>query len=368
MLDSRCARQRRPATSACGYRGLIANTAGKTIEIPIRANYREVLIYSNTSFRRVVRVKVLPIPHFVLRTQVTSPDVLSMSRRMLSSARRTAAAARGLGCLRYLRRKAPHSQPHRASYRPLSAQRLCRRGYRRAHRERDKMMSEDDAKRVADKVYESTTTRKERSPRSGERARGQPCKDKDSFAAYLPVRARRLHQCYGANLATGEPVTVGEAVGIIIAAQSIGEPGTQPDDRNVPTPAARRPVDITEGLPRVEGTVRSEKAQEPRSYQVNRYGFRARDQEGSETSSSPIPRPSREKAYPSTTVCASRLSPAIPSTKATPSPKAALNPHDILAVSASGLFTLPHPRGSENPTVCRVLTSTISTSGSSSVR
>lgn len=33
-------------------------------------------------------------------------------------------------------------------------------------------------------------------------------------------------KCYGANLATGDPVTVGEAVGII-AAQSIGEPGTQ---------------------------------------------------------------------------------------------------------------------------------------------
>ena len=52
-------------------------------------------------------------------------------------------------------------------------------------------------------------------------------------------------KCYGANLATGQPVQVGEAVGII-AAQSIGEPGTQLTMRTFHT------GDITQGLPRVE--------------------------------------------------------------------------------------------------------------------
>jgi len=57
-------------------------------------------------------------------------------------------------------------------------------------------------------------------------------------------------KCYGANLATGEPVQVGEAVGII-AAQSIGEPGTQLTMRTFHTGGVAGD-DITQGLPRVE--------------------------------------------------------------------------------------------------------------------
>ena len=57
-------------------------------------------------------------------------------------------------------------------------------------------------------------------------------------------------KCYGANLATGKPVQVGEAVGII-AAQSIGEPGTQLTMRTFHTGGVAG-NDITQGLPRVE--------------------------------------------------------------------------------------------------------------------
>jgi len=57
-------------------------------------------------------------------------------------------------------------------------------------------------------------------------------------------------KCYGANMATGEPVQVGEAVGII-AAQSIGEPGTQLTMRTFHTGGVEG-NDITQGLPRVE--------------------------------------------------------------------------------------------------------------------
>ena len=58
-------------------------------------------------------------------------------------------------------------------------------------------------------------------------------------------------KCYGANLANGMPVTVGEAVGII-AAQSIGEPGTQLTMRTFHTGGVASAEDITQGLPRVE--------------------------------------------------------------------------------------------------------------------
>ena len=57
-------------------------------------------------------------------------------------------------------------------------------------------------------------------------------------------------KCYGINLATGDPVNIGEAVGII-AAQSIGEPGTQLTMRTFHTGGVAGD-DITQGLPRVE--------------------------------------------------------------------------------------------------------------------
>ena len=58
-------------------------------------------------------------------------------------------------------------------------------------------------------------------------------------------------KCYGANLANGNPVDIGEAVGII-AAQAIGEPGTQLTMRTFHTGGVASAEDITQGLPRVE--------------------------------------------------------------------------------------------------------------------
>ena len=57
-------------------------------------------------------------------------------------------------------------------------------------------------------------------------------------------------KCYGKNMATGEPITPGEAIGII-AAQSIGEPGTQLTMRTIHNGGVAG-SDITQGLPRVE--------------------------------------------------------------------------------------------------------------------
>ncbi len=58
-------------------------------------------------------------------------------------------------------------------------------------------------------------------------------------------------RCYGRNLATGSIVEIGEAVGIM-AAQSIGEPGTQLTMRNFHTGGVAGGDDITQGLPRVQ--------------------------------------------------------------------------------------------------------------------
>lgn len=62
--------------------------------------------------------------------------------------------------------------------------------------------------------------------------------------------------CYGRDLATGELVNIGEAVGII-AAQAIGEPGTQLTMRTFHTGGVAG-ADITQGLPRVEELLRQE--------------------------------------------------------------------------------------------------------------
>ena len=69
----------------------------------------------------------------------------------------------------------------------------------------------------------------------------------------LNCRAKNgvCRKCYGASLANGKAVTVGEAVGII-AAQSIGEPGTQLTMRTFHTGGVASAEDITQGLPRVE--------------------------------------------------------------------------------------------------------------------
>ena len=62
-------------------------------------------------------------------------------------------------------------------------------------------------------------------------------------------------KCYGRSLATGKLVDIGEAVGII-AAQSIGEPGTQLTMRTFHTGGVGSADDITQGLPRVAGALR----------------------------------------------------------------------------------------------------------------
>mgnify|MGYP005967221427 CR=1 FL=1 len=95
--------------------------------------------------------------------------------------------------------------------------------------EPDRMMTEEDAKRIVDAGIESV---KIRSLITCKSHHGVCCK------------------CYGANLAFNEPVQVGEAVGII-AAQSIGEPGTQLTMRTFHTGGVAG-GDITQGLPRVE--------------------------------------------------------------------------------------------------------------------
>ena len=95
---------------------------------------------------------------------------------------------------------------------------------------KDKMMDDNDAKIIVNSGIERVEIR-----------------------SILTCQSKRgiCKKCYGNNLATGKVVTKGEAVGII-AAQSIGEPGTQLTMRTFHTGGIASAEDITQGLPRVE--------------------------------------------------------------------------------------------------------------------
>ena len=96
-----------------------------------------------------------------------------------------------------------------------------------------------------------TPRRAERVMKKGVDENGEPI-SKVKIRTILSCRCKNgvCAKCYGANMATGEVVQVGEAVGIV-AAQSIGEPGTQLTMRTFHTGGVAGD-DITQGLPRVE--------------------------------------------------------------------------------------------------------------------
>ena len=96
-----------------------------------------------------------------------------------------------------------------------------------------------------------TPARAEKIIKDGVDGNGKPI-DKVRIRTILTCRCKNgiCAKCYGANMATGEKVQIGEAVGII-AAQSIGEPGTQLTMRTFHTGGVAG-SDITQGLPRVE--------------------------------------------------------------------------------------------------------------------
>ena len=96
-----------------------------------------------------------------------------------------------------------------------------------------------------------TPGRAKRIMETGVNKKGEPVEEV-KIRTVLTCRSKSgiCAKCYGANMATGEAVQVGEAVGII-AAQSIGEPGTQLTMRTFHSGGVAGD-DITQGLPRVE--------------------------------------------------------------------------------------------------------------------
>jgi len=211
-----------------GMRGLMANTAGKTIEIPIKANFREglnVLEYFISS--RGARKGLAD-------TALRTADSGYLTRRLVDVAQdvifRDPDCGTTEGALaREILDKGQVVQPFGVSIhgRYPVGQIVNKKG--------DVLFEADHLLRSSDAAAleaAGITELQVRSPLA--------CEAKSGICM----------RCYGLNLAIGEPVSAGEAVGVI-AAQSIGEPGTQLTMRTFHTGGVAGD-DITQGLPRVE--------------------------------------------------------------------------------------------------------------------
>lgn len=212
-----------------GMRGLMANTAGKTIEIPIKANFREglsVLEYFISS--RGARKGLAD-------TALRTADSGYLTRRLVDVSQDV--IIRDTDCGTKNGAIACALEENGVEYRSFESAIHGR-------------FSVDDI--ISPKTGEVLFTKEDMLRASdGELLKAHGIKQID-IRTVLECESKRgvCTRCYGMNLATGEPVSAGEAVGVI-AAQSIGEPGTQLTMRTFHTGGVAGD-DITQGLPRVE--------------------------------------------------------------------------------------------------------------------
>ncbi len=214
-----------------GMRGLIANTSGRTIEVPIRANYREGLnIMEYFISSRGARKGLAD-------TALRTADSGYLTRRLVDVSQDVIIREHDCGTHRGI--EVYDIKDGKEMIEPLTERLVgrflsddfCDPQTGEVVVSRDVMMTEKEADLLVNHYgVERINIRSVLT-----------CDAKQGVCAH----------CYGANLATVEPVSIGEAVGII-AAQSIGEPGTQLTMRTFHTGGVASGEDITQGLPRVE--------------------------------------------------------------------------------------------------------------------
>ena len=293
MVDSGARGSDSQLRQLAGMRGLIANTAGRTIEVPIRANYREglnVLEYFISS--RGARKGLAD-------TALRTADSGYLTRRLVDVSQDVIIREEDCHCTDGLEiydikdgNEMIEGLTERLTGRFL-VEDLIDEKTGELIMSKDVMMKESDAERI---VASGVTKIKIRSLLT--------CQSKHGVCI----------KCYGANLATGDPVTVGEAVGII-AAQSIGEPGTQLTMRTFHTGGVTSSADITQGLPRVEELFEARKPIKKSQHVV------VTDMENHDERSYLIPYGSRLRVEEGQTIEKGEII-----------TEGSVNPHDVLAV------------------------------------
>ena len=230
MADSGARGSMNQIKQLAGMRGLLANTAGKTIEMPIRANYREGLnILEYFVSARGARKGLAD-------TALRTADSGYLTRRMVDVSQEVIVREIDCGTTDGLWVSEIHEGKEKIeSFReriigryavgdvldPVTGKVIVPEG---------KMIDLYDANDIE---AAGITKLKIRSLLT--------CRAKIGVCAH----------CYGSDMANGEPVQLGESIGVI-AAESIGEPGTQLTMRTFHTGGIASAEDITQGLPRVE--------------------------------------------------------------------------------------------------------------------
>ena len=239
MADSGARGSNQQIKQLAGMRGLMADTTGRTIELPIKSNFREGLDVLEYFMSAHGARKGLS------DTALRTADSGYLTRRMVDVSQDL--IIREVDCMEG-KDTIPGMWVSAFMDGKETIENLKDRITGRYSCEEIK---DRDGNVIVKPNHMITPSRAAKILRVGVDEKGEPI-EKVKIRTILTCRSHIgiCAKCYGANMATGEAVQVGEAVGII-AAQSIGEPGTQLTMRTFHTGGVAGD-DITQGLPRVE--------------------------------------------------------------------------------------------------------------------
>ncbi len=252
MADSGARGSDKQIKQLAGMRGLMADTQGRTIELPIKSNFREgldVLEYF---------VSAHGARKGLSDTALRTADSGYLTRRLVDVSQDV--IIREVECMHDETGEIPGMWVKAFMDKQEVIESLRDRIIGRFSCE---TILDDDGEVIVKANHMITAKRADRILAKKEFLEPDPRKNHEGEIWVKPSVSIKIRtaltcrsrigvcaKCYGANMATGEPVQVGEAVGII-AAQSIGEPGTQLTMRTFHTGGVAG-GDITQGLPRVE--------------------------------------------------------------------------------------------------------------------
>ena len=239
MADSGARGSDKQIKQLAGMRGLMADTTGRTIELPIKSNFREGLDVLEYFMSAHGARKGLS------DTALRTADSGYLTRRLVDVSQELIIHERD--CVKkgdeipgmYVKAFLDGNEEIESLQERITGRYLC------------EDIKDKDGNVLVKANHMVTPRRAELIIKKGVDENGEPLK-RIKIRTILTCRSHSgiCAKCYGANMATGEPVQVGEAVGII-AAQSIGEPGPQLTMRTFHTGGVAGD-DITQGLPRVE--------------------------------------------------------------------------------------------------------------------
>ena len=239
MADSGARGSDKQIKQLAGMRGLMADTTGHTIELPIKSNFREGLDVLEYFMSAHGARKGLS------DTALRTADSGYLTRRMVDVSQEL--IVRETDCCEnrpeisgmYVKGFMDGKEEIENLQERITGRFAC------------ETITNKDGEVLVKANHMITPRRAARIMSEGVNANGGPI-DEVKIRTILTCKCKVgvCAKCYGANMATGEAVQVGESVGII-AAQSIGEPGTQLTMRTFHTGGVAG-GDITQGLPRVE--------------------------------------------------------------------------------------------------------------------